>query len=110
MRAPCVWRRNRTAFGAALGAPSVLMLVALAVSASTRLCAQQRPAVAFVSRHFTTLDRYDVLPDLRNAGFGVGTLKWQAVNADSLKPFNAVVLTDIPCTSEKSRPALRGHD
>ena len=103
MRATRVWRRNRTAFGAALSPPSVAMLVALTVSASTRLYAQQRPAVAFVSRLFTTLDQYDVLRDLRSVGLEVGVVKWREVNADRLKPFNAVVLTDIPPADERGR-------
>jgi len=100
MTAQCVWRVNRRVLGARV---SMSLAAALSVFAGMQVRAQQRPAVAFVARHFTTLDQYDVLPDLRDAGFEVGALKWQAVSADSLKPFNAVVLTDIPPADERGR-------
>jgi len=59
------------------------------------------PAVAFVSTSFAYLDEYDAATDLGAAGFAVGTLSWDAVTPESLKPFNAVVLTDIPEVNEK---------
>ena len=67
------------------------------------------PAVVFVSQRFIYLDEYDVLPDLRDAGFEVGTTKWDAVTAESLKPFNCIVLTDIPGVDERGRlkPKIR---
>ncbi len=61
------------------------------------------PSIVFVSSQFIYLDEYDVSADLRQAGFEVGTLHWKAITADSLKPFNVVVLTDIPGADEKGR-------
>lgn len=63
--------------------------------------AHAAPSIAFVSTYFNYLDEYDAAGDLRAAGLEVGTLAWDAITADSLKPFNAIVLTDIPEVNEK---------
>ena len=81
-----------------LGATLASMLVAAIVHD-----AAAAPSVGFVSQRFIYLDEYDVVPDLREAGFEVGTVKWGAVNADTLKPFNVIVLTDIPGADERGQ-------
>ncbi len=63
--------------------------------------ANAAPAVAFVSQRFIYLEDYDVVEDFREAGFEVGALAWKAVTAESLQPFNAIVLTDIPGANER---------
>ena len=61
------------------------------------------PAVGFVSSSFAYLEDYDVLLDLHEAGFEVGTLDWKAITPESLKLFNVLVLTDIPAADERGR-------
>jgi len=81
-----------------------LLLLCLPISASLLVVtppADAAPAVAFVSRQFIYLEDYDVVEDFREAGFEVGALAWKAVSADTLKPFNAIVLTDIPGANEQ---------
>ncbi len=63
--------------------------------------ADAAPAVAFVSSKFIYLGDYDVVADFRDAGFEVGVLGWKAVTAESLQPFNAIVLTDMPGANER---------
>lgn len=76
--------------------------VLLALSACTLpRMGSAAPSVAFVSSQFTYLEDYDAAKDLRAAGLEVGTLAWDALTAESLKPFNAVVLTDIPEVDER---------
>jgi hypothetical protein len=79
------------------------LLASLIAVLGTAAFASAGPSVAFVSQHFVYLDEYDALADLRDAGFEVGTLGWDAVTAEALEPFNAIVLTDIPDADERGR-------
>jgi hypothetical protein len=76
-----------------LAAPAILLSLVPPADAA--------PAVAFVSKKFIYLEDYDVVEDFREAGFEVGALAWKAVTAESLQPFNAIVLTDIPGANER---------
>jgi len=80
-----------------------LALLLFSLSMCALLHAQTRPAVGFVSRRFTYLEDYGTLQDLRDAGFEVGTIAWKDVNAQTLRPFNVVVLADIPPANERGQ-------
>ncbi len=77
--------------------------MALLLAAWTSSCYAAAPAVALISRQFTYFEDYDTISDLRQAGFEVGVLSWAEVSAESLRPFNAVVLCDLDAADEQGR-------
>ncbi len=80
-----------------------MLLLCLGALSASWSAAHAAPSVAFVSRQFVYLEDYDSAADLRKAGLEVGTLKWDDVSMDTLKPFSAVVLTDIPPANERGQ-------
>ena len=78
--------------------PSILVSVVCSAA-----WAAAGPSVAFVSRQLTYIDEYEAATDLRDAGFEVGVMHWKAVSPDSLRPFNVIVLTDMPPANERGQ-------
>ena len=79
------------------------LIACLAALLSAVSTSDAAPSVAFVARQFVYLEDYESATDLRKAGLEVGTLKWDNVSMDTLKPFHAIVLTDIPPANERGR-------